>query len=153
MYYVNEEQIEARLRFLPTVTKALRELASGAAAGAGEERNGSSTLLTHFAQERALHLAIEAVTDVGSFLIDGFMMRDASSYEDIVDVLRTEGVLPEDLADGLKALIALRRPLTQDYMDLPRNGLRDDLERTAALLERFAPLVTAFIRKELQPFA
>ncbi len=152
MYYVNEEQIAARLRFLPTVTKALRALASGAKAGAGEG-DAEAGLLTHFAEERALYLAIEAVTDVGSFLIDGFMMRDASSYEDIVDVLRTEGVLPEETAVGLKALVGLRRALTQDYMDLPRNGLRDDLERTAALLERFPPLVTAFIRKELQPFA
>jgi len=152
MYYVNEEQIDARLRFLPTVTKALRDLAAGAKAGA-EGGGAEAGLLTAFAEERALHLAIEAVTDVGSFLIDGFMMRDASSYEDIVDVLRTEGVLPEETADGLKALVGLRRSLTQDYMDLPRNGLRDDLEGTAELLERFAPLVTAFIRKELQPFA
>jgi len=149
MYYVNEEQIDARLNFLPTVIEALRQLAAGANAGAA----GEASLLTHFAQERALHLAIEAVTDVGSFLIDGFMMRDASSYEDIVDVLRTEGVLPDETADGLKALIAMRRPLTQDYMDMKRDALRDDLERTAELLERFAPLVTAFIRKELQPFA
>lgn len=144
MYYINQEQIDARLRFLPTVTEVLRALAAS---------GGEATLIEHFAQERALHLAIEAVTDVGSLLIDGFMMRDASSYEDIIDVLLTEGVLPDETADGLKSLIALRRPLTQDYMENKREALRGDLNRVAALVEAFPPHVTAFIRKELQPFA
>ena len=146
MYYVNIEQIEARLKFLPTVVQALRELAGAGAACA------QAPLLTHLAQERALILAIEAVTDVGSFLIDGFMMRDASSYEDIVDVLRTEGVLPNDVADGLKTLISLRRPLMQEYMDWARVSLRDDLGLTAEHLEQFQSLVRAFIEKELKPF-
>lgn len=143
MYYVNHEQIDARLRFIPVVTEALRAVV---------RERGTAPLVLHFAQERALHLAIEAVTDVGSLLIDAFMMRDASSYEDIVDVLRGEGVFPDDVADGLKSLIALRRSLTQDYMDLDRTALRDDLDSLAALLERFPPLVTAFVNKELQPF-
>mgnify|MGYP001132420380 CR=1 FL=1 len=146
MYYVNTEQIEARLQFLPTVIQALKQLSEHASSGA------EAPLLVHLAQERTLILAIEAVTDVGSFLIDGFMMRDASSYEDIVDVLRTEGVLPDDDADGLKSLIALRRPLMQEYMDWPRETLRDDLAETAERLERFRTLVRRFIEKELKPF-
>ncbi|HZG87151.1 DUF86 domain-containing protein [Paenibacillus sp.] len=144
MYYVNQEQIDARLRFMPTVAEALRQLAAW---------NEEPSLLVSLAEERALQLAIEAVTDVGSLLIDGFMMRDASSYEDIIDVLHIEGVLPEDEAAGLRALIALRRPLMQEYMDWKRGALRDDLARTADLLDRFPPLVESFIRKELQPFA
>lgn len=144
MYYVNQEQINARLAFIPTVTKVLRELDAN--------RDGNAALIEHFAEERALYLGIEAVTDVGSLLIDGFMMRDASSYEDIVDVLRLENVLPEDIAVGLRQLIALRKSLTQDYMYPRREALRDDLDRIASLLDAFPPLVTAFIRKELQPF-
>jgi len=147
MYYVDIERIEARLNFLSTVIGALRELAGTGAPGA------EAPLLTHLAQERALLLAIEAVTDVGGYLIDGFMMRDAGSYEDIVDMLRTEGVLPADAADGLKSLIALRRPLMQDYMEWERKALRDDLGRTADLLERFRELVRDYVAKELEPFA
>ncbi|MCI3923914.1 DUF86 domain-containing protein [Paenibacillus sp. TRM 82003] len=143
MYYVNHEQIDARLRFIPVITDTLRAVV---------REQGTAPIVLHFAQERALHLAIEAVTDVGSLLIDAFMMRDASGYEDIVDILRVEGVLPDDVADGLRSLVALRRPLTQAYMDLERTSLRDDLEPIAALLERFPPLVTAFVNKELQPF-
>lgn len=149
MYYVNEEQIDARLRFVPTIVEALEALARDR-----DESGAEAALLAHFAQERALQLAVEAVTDVGSMLIDGFMMRDASSYEDIIDVLQGEGVLTDEAADGLKSLVALRRPLMQEYMDWPRTGtpLRGDLGRIAELLGRFPPLVEAFVAKELRPF-
>ena len=100
MYYVNREQIAQRLRSVPDVAEAFRTLAS--------EWNG--TLLQGLAQERALHLAIEIVTDVGSCLIDGFIMRDASSYEDIVEITGGEGVFPEALKETLLALVRLRRP-------------------------------------------
>jgi uncharacterized protein YutE (UPF0331/DUF86 family) len=144
MYYVDEEQIRVRLEFVPTVTKVLRSLAA---------QQDEATLAAHFAAERAVHLAIEVVTDVGSLMIDGFMMRDASGYEDIIEVLKGEGVMPEPLADELKALVAERRSLAQEYMHLDRTGpLRQDLEHIAALLEQFPDYVKAFIDKELQPF-
>ena len=144
MYYVDQDQIRARLEFIPTIVETLRSLAA---------QEDNTSLIAHFAQERALHLGIEVVTDVGSLLIDGFMMRNASSYEDIVVVLTGEGVLPAETAEGLKSLITLRRPLTQTYMELDRSvPLRGDLETVAQLLESFPAFVNAFIDKELQPF-
>jgi len=142
MYYVNEEQINARLDFAPLLTDALRKL----------EGVGEPDLIAALAQERAIQLAIEVVTDVGSLLIDGFMMRDPGSYEDIIDVLRAEGVLPAEDADGWKAVVELRRSLTQQYMELDRTRLRSDLGRIAELLERFPSHVRAFIERELAPF-
>lgn len=145
MYYVDQEQIHARLNFIPTVAAALRALS---------EQADQTSLTAHFAQERALHLAVEVVTDVGSLLIDGFMMRDASSYEDIMDVIRGEGVLTDDLAEPLKSLVMERRSLTQTYMDLDRSvPLRGELPAIAELLERFAPAVAMFVKKEMEPFA
>lgn len=144
MYYVDEEQIGARLRFIPLLSQALRRLALS---------GDPSDVLSHFAQERALHLAIESVTDVGSLLIDGFMMRDAGSYEDIIDVLHTEGVLADDAAARLKSLASLRRPLIQQYMNLDRSKLRDDLAETAQLLEQFPAIVSEFLDKEKRKFS
>lgn len=139
MYYINEEQIAARLKFIPLVSEALRRLASS---GDGAD------VLSHFAQERALLLAIESVTDVGSLLIDGFMMRDAGSYEDIIDILHAEGVLADDAAARLKSLALLRRPLIQQYLELDRSKLRDDLTEIAQLLERFPATIAEFLDKE-----
>ena len=145
MYYVDQKQIHARLNFIPVIAEALRSLSAQA---------DKHSLTAHFAEERALYLAIEVVTDVGSLMIDGFMMRDASSYEDIVDVLNGEGVFSEDLAKRLSELVSLRRMLTQSYMDMDRTvPLRSDLSEIAEQLERFADAAAAFIEKELEPFA
>ena len=38
-------------------------------------------------------------------MIDGFIMRDASSYEDIVEVLREEGVFDDSLGADLHELV------------------------------------------------
>lgn len=144
MYYVNQEQIDARLAFVPDLLKACAALESAWAAPEAD-----SELLLHLAQERTLHLAIETVTDVGSLLIDAFMMRDASSYEDIVEILAGEGVFGADVALVLTELVKLRRPLTQEYNTLPRSGLHPMIAKLPGALSAFAEAVPTFIRKEM----
>ncbi|MCG6197821.1 DUF86 domain-containing protein, partial [Anoxybacillus sp. LAT_38] len=57
------------------------------------------------AMERALHLSIEAVIDVGNALIDGFIMRDPGSYSDIVEILRDERVISDEQARVLTDVV------------------------------------------------
>ncbi|MFB6365430.1 DUF86 domain-containing protein [Paenibacillus elgii] len=154
MYYVNQEQIDARLAFVPDLLQACAALESswearGKTAPEGGVKEADSELLLHLAQERTLHLAIETVTDVGSLLIDAFMMRDASSYEDIVEILAGEGVFGADVALVLTELVKLRRPLTQEYNTLPRSGLHPMIAKLPGALGAFAEAVPAFISKEM----
>lgn len=144
MYYVNHEQIDLRLAQVPMLLEACRELQQ--AWDGGGARSGE--LLLHLAQERLLHLAIEIVTDVGSLLIDAFMMRDASSYEDIIDILVGEGVFGAEAAAIFKELVQLRRPLVQDYPVLRRDGMHPLIMRLPEALQSFAEAVPAFISKE-----
>ncbi|MDO3408961.1 DUF86 domain-containing protein [Saccharibacillus sp. CPCC 101409] len=139
MYYVNREQIEKRLLSLPQTIEALRLTAA--------EWEGS--LLQGMAQERALHLALEAVTDIGSYLIDGFIMRDAGSYEDIVGIIHEETVIDDGLHDVLIRLVRLRRPLVQDYYEWDRNALHPMTMELPAALERFADGVNRYLLREL----
>ncbi|WP_409345508.1 DUF86 domain-containing protein [Paenibacillus sp. MBLB4367] len=140
MYYVNEEQIEQRLQFISSVVEACEQLPSAWSA---------DQLLVRFAQERALHLAIETVTDIGSLMIDGFIMRDASSYEDIIDILRQEQVFGAETGATLTELVKLRRPLVQDYISFDRNVLHPLVAELPAVLRKFSEDVRAFIKKEL----
>lgn len=142
MYYVNREEIEKRLACIPELAAALAELAA--------EWRG--TLLEGLAQERALHLALEIVTDVGNFLIDGFMMRDASSYEDIVDVIGGEGVIPASRAAAFRDLVALRKPLVQEYDSWPRGELQPLTKDLPELLRGFAADVREYLHNELDPW-
>ncbi|RXZ82221.1 DUF86 domain-containing protein [Paenibacillaceae bacterium] len=139
MYYVNREQIAVRLGTLPGAAEALRELAGAWEGG----------LLQGLAQERALHVAVEAVTDVGSYIIDGFLMRDASSYEDIMDIIHQEGVFPDALQEPLQELVKLRKPLVQEYYDWPRHQLHPLTNRLPEVLLAFVQAVNQYLEREL----
>lgn len=139
MYYVNREQISVRLAVIPDVAGAMRTLAS----------QWRGELLQGLAQERALHLAIETVTDVGSYIIDGFIMRDASSYEDIIDIIAEEGVFPADLKDAVLELVKLRKPLVQDYFAWPAGELHPFTLTLPDVLEQFKRSVEAYLLQEL----
>ncbi|MDU4696708.1 MULTISPECIES: DUF86 domain-containing protein [Paenibacillus] len=137
MYYVNREQIERRLELVPEVLEAFRESIQSA-----------SSLLGRYAEERALHLAIEIVTDVGSYLIDGFIMRDASSYEDIVDILLDEKVVDSSLHATLIELVRLRKPLVQEYFAWDRQEVMGLRERLPGALQDFAANVRKYLDQE-----
>lgn len=139
MYYVNHEQIAIRLATIPTLTAAMEQLS----------QQWTGTALQALAQERALHLAIEIVTDVGSYLIDGFIMRDASSYEDIIEVTSGEEVYPKEMVPALLELVRLRKPLVQDYYNWKSSELHPLMEKLPTLLESFKLAVEQYIVKEL----
>jgi uncharacterized protein YutE (UPF0331/DUF86 family) len=139
MYYIDRQQIEERIRFIPYIIEACERLRLSWDA---------SNPLHVLAQERALHLAIEVLTDVGSLLIDGFLMRDASSYEDIITVLVVEKVFPKELETPLIQLVKLRKPLVQEYMHLDRLTLHPLIEAMPYLLSNWESSVLLFIKHE-----
>lgn len=139
MYYVNQEQIAVRLKSIPDIALALETLAG----------SWQGTLLEGLAQERALHLAIETVTDIGSYLIDGFIMRDASSYEDIVEITGEEGAFPKEMQPILIELVKLRKPLVQDYYSWPRAELHSLTRELPEQLRRFGESVKQYLEREL----
>ncbi|UQZ36038.1 DUF86 domain-containing protein [Paenibacillus sp. PK3_47] len=140
MYYVNRKQIEDILAQIPFITEGLRSSAA----------NWDGSTLTGFIQERSLHLAIEVVTDVGSCLIDGFIMRDAGSYEDIISIIHEEQVFGASGIYGvLTELVALRKPLVQDYYVWDRSVLHPLTPVLPEVLERFASEVRRYLDQEL----
>lgn len=140
MYYVNRQQIDLRLDFIPSLTEALQTIHK-------EWRTGD--LIIDFAQERAIQLAVETVTDVGSYLIDGFLMRDASSYEDIIDILKDEKVFPEAIYGDLINLVKLRRSIVQEYFSINRGSVQPIIEVLPDTLSAFASAVRKYIKQEL----
>ncbi|WP_141506175.1 DUF86 domain-containing protein [Paenibacillus luteus] len=139
MYYVNREQIAVRLDSIAEIATALDKLAA----------NWQGTVLEGLAQERALHLAIETVTDIGSFLIDGFILRDASSYEDIIDITGEAGAFPADMQGTLTELVKLRKPLVQDYYVWLRTELHPLTKTMASMLPIFKRSIEEYLDREL----
>lgn len=144
MYYVNREQIDRRLAYLLRIAAALRAI--------GASASWRDSEVERLALERAVHVAAEAVTDVGSYMIDGFVMRDAGSYEDIIDILHGEKAIADELQPALAALVKWRKPLVQLYDQIDPVELAAPLAELPDALERFAHGISAYIERELAGF-
>ncbi|MDP4097771.1 DUF86 domain-containing protein [Paenibacillus sp. P96] len=141
MYYVNREQIELRLKAIPEIAEGLRQVTS----------SWTGDFMQGLVQERCLHLAIETVTDAGSYLIDGFIMRDASSYEDIISIIHEEKVIDDSVFAPIYELVSLRKPLVQEYFRWNRTELHKLTPLLPEVLERFGAGVEGYLNRELGP--
>jgi len=70
------------------------------------------------AAERALHIAVENLTDIGNIMIDALVMRDAASYEDIFEILTDEKVFEPAFAEHFMGAVRLRKLLAHEYLQL-----------------------------------
>ncbi|WP_165873848.1 DUF86 domain-containing protein [Baia soyae] len=85
---------------------------------ASELQVGSKGTMEHFALERAAHLAVECMIDVGNTIIDDFIMRDPGGYLDIVDIMEDEQVIQPSVGSVWKQWILLRDRLVRHYTEV-----------------------------------
>ena len=92
MYFVDREKIEQILVFMNEQMNNFTH-----------QREWNTTI-EKLGLERVAHTLIESILDVGNSMIDGFIMRDPGSYEDIIDILLDEKVINELMSEDLKRL-------------------------------------------------
>lgn len=141
MYGPDLERIARRLSFLEQLCDMAREVTAARNAGV-------QPVAARLAVERVVHVAAECVTDVGSDLLDWFIMRDASSYEDIVDILNGEGMFSDRLYAWLRELALMRKPLVQQYDRVDEGKLAEMAAEMPDHLPEFAEAVRQFVAKE-----
>jgi uncharacterized protein YutE (UPF0331/DUF86 family) len=139
MYFVDRQKIEETLQYMEKLMSIFTQQKSWESESA------------RLALERIAHLLIEAVLDVGNAMIDGFIMRDPGSYEDIIDILTDEKVITEDDGKGLKIIIQYRKALVQNYMNVSHQELLEKLKEHFAALEAYPNAVREYLRNELGP--
>ncbi len=105
--------------------------------------------LEAFALARALHIAVECMIDVGTVMIDGFIMRDPGGYQDIVDILEDEQVISPDLALAISKWVKLRGRLVRQYTDVEQDELIA-AAKDVATIRLFAQRVQHYLAKELR---
>ncbi|MFS0553502.1 DUF86 domain-containing protein [Brevibacillus sp. 179-C9.3 HS] len=143
MYDVNTKRIDQVLEHMSRMLDLLDKLG---------ERGANAVLADEVAvaaMERALHLSIEGIVDVGNALIDGFIMRDPGSYSDIVEILRDEQVITDEQAVILTRVTDFRKHLVNDYTNVPANEMYALVEEASSTIRQFEPQVRAFLKKEL----
>lgn len=89
--------------------------------------------------------------DVGNLMIDGFIMRDPGSYEDIIDILIDEKVVTADMEASLKAVVGLRKMLVREFINVDIAEVVNVLTNNLPTLKQFSPAVNSYLTNELGP--
>lgn len=74
--------------------------------------------LFRLAAERALHVAVEAVLDIGHHVLAGRGLPIPGTYREVVPALAAGGVLAAGLASRLEGMAGMRNILVHDYVDV-----------------------------------
>ncbi|MGD7046238.1 DUF86 domain-containing protein [Jeotgalibacillus proteolyticus] len=139
MYFVDREKIEQMLVYMEEKTSYFKQQLS------------FESDTEKFALERTAHMIIESILDVGNSMIDGFIMRDPGSYDDIIDILDDEKVITEEMTPLLKDLIQLRKQLVQDYLTVDHAEIARSLEESMPAITQFPGSVRKYLETELGP--
>ncbi|MEC1680712.1 DUF86 domain-containing protein [Bacillus mojavensis] len=139
MYFVDRNKIEHTLGFFE------RQLALF------HSETDWKSEIEGLALERIGHLLIECILDTGNDMIDGFIMRDPGSYDDIMDILVDEKVVTEEEGAQLKQLIAYRKTLVQQYQLADSAELYKLITAHLAVLQAFPKRIRIYLETELGP--
>ncbi len=139
MYFVDREKIEKTLTYMEEQLLFF------------EGQNEWITVIEKIALERIAQTIIESILDIGNAMIDGFIMRDPGSYDDIIDILTDEKVVTEDMSESLKTVIGFRKMLVQQYIEVNHEQVQTMLKEESSALKQFAPKVRDYLTNELGP--
>ena len=89
--------------------------------------------------------------DVGNLMIDGFIMRDPGSYEDIIDILVDEKVVAAEMEAPYKAVVGLRKMLVREFIEVDIQEVIHVLTANLTPLKQFSPAVHHYLTNELGP--
>lgn len=140
MYFVDQKQINRTLSYM----EQLLELFENGT----DWQDGK---INKLALERVAHGLIEGIIDVGNSMIDGFIMRDPGSYEDIIDILEDEKVIKSEQADPMKKLISLRPMIVREFVAVDTEQTETVIRETTGELKQFPQQVRDYLANELGP--
>lgn len=116
-----------------------------------EEKGDWASFTEQLALERLANNIVESIIDVGNSMIDGFIMRDPGSYDDIIDILVDEKVVTAEMDAPLKKVIGLRKMLVREFTKVDHQELEKVIGSALLTLKDFGPKVQYYLEHELGP--
>ena len=98
------------------------------------------------AGERALHIAVECLTDIGNIIIDALIMRDPASLEDIFDILTEEGVFEQAFAAHFRPAVSFRKTLAHEYLQLKTEDVWNAVQSYADDFATLRDSISAYVK-------
>lgn len=140
MYFIDRNNITATLTYMNSIVNVI-DKTSKFPLGEVEE----------LALERIAQNIIESIIDVGNSMIDGFIMRDPGSYDDIIDILLDEKVITADMESSLKEVLSLRKMLVREFMNVDHQLVAQILLKNINTLHEFPKKIDLYLTNELGP--
>lgn len=140
MYFIDRNNITTTLTYMNSIVNVI-DKTSKFQLGEVEE----------LALERIAQNIIESIIDVGNSMIDGFIMRDPGSYDDIIDILLDEKVITADMESSLKEVLSLRKMLVREFMNVDHQLVAQILMKNIDTLNEFPKKIDLYLTNELGP--
>lgn len=140
MYFVDRNKITEQLNYMDELLEVYEKQSSW-----------TTTTLEKLAFERIVQVVIESMIDVGNSMIDGFIMRDPGSYEDIVDIMDDEEVITDEMVEPIKAVVAMRKALVSSFTALDYEEMDRQMKKSLPALKEWSTRVTHYLENELGP--
>lgn len=140
MYFVDRNKINDTLQHMDQLLEVFNE-----------RSEWTETIVEQLALERLTHVVIESIIDVGNAMIDGFIMRDPGSYEDIIDIMDDEEVITDDMVEPLKAVVALRKEIVQQFTNMNHLAMYTAMQKSMPALQNWSKRVNYYLENELGP--
>jgi len=137
MYFINRQSIIDRIEVINSMLNYY------------DSNSKPSNQTEVLAFERMAQLFIDSILDIGNAMIDGFIMRDPGSYDDIVDILMDEKVITKELGEAIKKLIPIRKHLLQDYTTSITETIMSTFSENISAYKEFPIAVDTYLNKEL----
>ena len=140
MYFVDRSKITLNLNHINELIIVLEE-----------NTDWLQSAVNKLALQRIGHNLMEAMMDVGNLMIDGFIMRDPGSYEDIIDILVDEKVITPEMDAPLKAVVGLRKMLVREFIQVNDEEVLNILIANLPAVKQFPGCVQEYLTNELGP--
>lgn len=95
--------------------------------------------------ERFLHLAIEAILDMGNHVIADSDLGIVNWYSDIPSILASKGYIDSDLGKKWLQMIGFRNMLVHDYLEVDRTIVYEILQRHLEDIEAAKQIFAQFL--------
>lgn len=132
MYFVDRDELDEKLVYIDKLSH--------------EVENAET-----YALERVCHMLIEAVVDVGNMIIDGFVMRDPGSYQDVIDILEMELVISSESKAQISNTLPARQWFVRNYTNIDHLQVKTLFLKNIHAYQIFKKDVETFITNELGP--
>lgn len=93
-----------------------------------------------------MEVSAECVLDIGGHIVASDKLGCPGDYTEVLDILGTSGVLPEEFAREIRGLAGFRNLLAHEYLRVDIDRLREFLQKAPAQFEAFMDHVRRYMK-------